>query len=199
MKIFSSSLFASGAGFTLVEMLLVITIIGLFSSILFVNSNSARERAKAAEAISTARTLKSATILYYDDMEFPPPDVERGWDPGFVYRFPNNPDTGKVKIKCSHCPSNWQDIVEANWNGPYIATWPRFTPWKGKYHYNYWDKITTRSGCKILPGIYIGVEGDYQNKNTIPEQAEEVMINNGNDNDGCLNGEAQMILFPIKE
>lgn len=191
----------SKKGFTLVEMLLVVTIIGLFASILFTNSNRARERAKVVEAISTARVLKSAIILYYDDMEFSPPDVNRGWDPGFVYPFPNNPDTGKIKkeVECDHCPANWQDIVEANWKGPYIGTWPRFTPWRGKYDYNYWDSLTGRHGCQVLPGIYVGVQGDYQNKNTIPEEAEQIMINQGNDNDGCLNGEAQMILFPIRE
>lgn len=195
MRIFSKK----GAGFSLVELLLVITIIGLLASIVLINLNNAREHAKVAEATATARTVQNAVTLYHNDMGFFPPEVRKGWEPGLTQPFPNDPETGKVKkgVECAHCPPNWQDIIEAKWDGPYIGKWPQPTPWGGFYDYNYWDELTGRSGCQVLPGIYIGVERDKGNKNPISSYAEQIMINKGYDDDGCLNGEAQLMLFPL--
>lgn len=186
-------------GFTLVELLVVIAIIGLLSTIVYLNLNDARENAKVAESVVDARALKMATLLYYHDMEFYPPDVNRGWDPGFTKKFPYNPDTGKtdMSVECDHCPPNWKGLINQKWNGPYIGVWPRFTAWEGKYDYNYWGAPTTRYGCYIPAGIYIGVQRDYDDENPITPYAEQIMVNKGYDYDGCVNGEAQMILYPL--
>lgn len=185
-------------GFTLIELLVVISIIGLLSAIILVSIRDAKEKSKAAQAGANARNLRMATEFYYGDVGFYPPDVNRGWDPGFMQPLPFNPDTGSSTIPaCDHCPLNWTIIVQEKWNGPYLRSWPSFTPWNGKYDYNYWDVETDRYGCIISAGIYIGVQGDYSNNNTIPAYAEQIMLNQGYDSDGCLNGESQMLLIPL--
>ena len=185
-------------GFTLIEVLVVIAIIGLLSSIVLVSIRDAKEKSKVAQAGAIARNMRMATEFYYDDIGFYPPDVNRGWDPGFMQPLPYNPDTGDSSVpSCDHCPPGWTTIAQNKWRGPYLRSWPSFTPWSGKYDYNYWSSITTRYGCIVPAGIYIGVQGDYDNNNTIPSYAEQIMLNQGYDSDGCLNGESQMILIPL--
>jgi hypothetical protein len=72
--------------------------------------------------------------------------------------------------------------------------WPTFTPWNGKYDYNHWTLPTVRYGCTIPPGIYIGIQRDYADVNPIPASSEQRMLNTKFDDDGCLNGEAQVLL-----
>jgi prepilin-type N-terminal cleavage/methylation domain-containing protein len=53
-------------GFTLVELLVVISIIGLLASIVLVSVNSARSKARDSRRISDIRQLMIALELYYD-------------------------------------------------------------------------------------------------------------------------------------
>jgi prepilin-type N-terminal cleavage/methylation domain-containing protein len=186
-------------GFTLIELLVVIAIIGLLASVIMVSMNNAKERGRVAGAGSTAKNMATAVELYYSDMGFYPPDVSRGWDPGLAQSLPYNPDTGQTIIPvCDHCPADWTTIVTQNWNGPYISVWPQFTPWDGKYDYNHWPLGAVRYGCTVPPGIYIGVQGDYTGNNTIPNYAEQLMIDQGFDADQCINNESQIILQSLQ-
>ncbi len=59
-------------GFTLIELLIVIAIIGILSSLLFVNFSGARERARDAKRKTDLQQIKSALQLYYNDFgKFP--------------------------------------------------------------------------------------------------------------------------------
>lgn len=192
-------------GFTLVELLVAVAIIALLASIVIIFLNSARSKGQVAVTAQTQRQLERALALYYSDMGFYPPDVGRGADPGFSKPLPYNPDTG---INCNtnpgdcpvcpepQCPANWIAKVQANWHGPYISAWSG-TFWGGKYDYNYWPLGANRYGCLVPPGIYMGAQGDYTNANTIPQEAEQQLLDKKLDSDGCLNGEAQMLLSPL--
>lgn len=66
------------AGFTLVELLVVISIIGLLSSIVLTSVNSARAKARDARRITDLKQLQTAIELYYDaNNQYPQPAT--GW------------------------------------------------------------------------------------------------------------------------
>src|SRR5258708_37539008 len=54
-------------GFTLIELLIVIAIIGILSSLLFVNFSGARERARDSKRKTDLTEIKNALQLYYND------------------------------------------------------------------------------------------------------------------------------------
>ncbi len=187
-------------GFTLLELLVTVAIVGMITSILVSELGGVFSQTDATASGATKRQLTKAAELYWVDMGFWPPDVGRGWDPGFERPLPWNPDvengshSGSPGINCYECPANWQDIVLNQWDGPYYL-WPDRTLWGGRYDYNIWPNGATRYGCPVAAGIYAGAQGDYSNNNNIPAESEQILLDKGIDNDGCLNGESQLVLF----
>ena len=191
-------------GFTLVELLIVVAIISILGAIILLAVRSSRQSSAVSMAGYTQGQVALAVSLYASRMGFYPPDVNRGWDPGLARSLPWNADTeagspppspyDSPGINDDHLPANWQDTVQAKWDGPYLPVWPRFTPWNGKYDYNYWGSGTTRYGCNIPSGVYLGVQGNYVNNNTIPASSEVEMTARGFDADNCINGESQLTL-----
>lgn len=192
--------------FTLFELLIVLGIISILSAItvLFI-SPTILNKVRVSAAANDQRRLQTAVVFYRTEVGFYPRDVTRGWDPGFTRPFPWNPDTGydctsnpitcpAYAEACPTCPSDWINQINQRWQGSYIVTWLQFTPWNGKYDYNNWPSGADRYGCSVPPGIYVGIQGDYNNQNTIPASAEQLMLDRGLDSDGCLNGESQMLL-----
>lgn len=67
-------------GFTLIELLVVIAVIGILSSLIVVNFNAARERARDVERKSDLDQMKKALRLYYNDNnEYPDPTIFPNW------------------------------------------------------------------------------------------------------------------------
>jgi general secretion pathway protein G len=54
-------------GFTLVELLLVITLISILSGMMLLSTGSATDLAEVVKVINDLRNLKSAALLYYGD------------------------------------------------------------------------------------------------------------------------------------
>jgi len=195
-------------GFTLIEMMVVVALIGILATALLLNYVKSLEDSRISASEADAQSLKTATEMYDKFIGFYPPDFSRGWDPGLARALPYNPDTGESynplsdphpEQTCPQCPQNWAGIIQSRWDGPYIDRWPQSTPWKGKYDYNYWPDGASRYGCTVPGGIYIGVQGDYNNNNVLPRSAEQKMIDQGQDADRCLNGEAQILLISLPE
>lgn len=64
-------------GFTLVEMLVVILIVGILVGAMMLLLGSANHAAEAAKVISDLRSLKSAAMLYYlDNPDAPEPQID---------------------------------------------------------------------------------------------------------------------------
>lgn len=55
------------AGFSLIELLVVISIIGVLTAVLMMNLVGARERARDSQKIQDLNNLKSALRMYYND------------------------------------------------------------------------------------------------------------------------------------
>ncbi len=56
-------------GFTLIEMLVVVALIGILTTLVTANLNSARERARDTQRKSDLRNLETALRLYYQDYQ----------------------------------------------------------------------------------------------------------------------------------
>jgi general secretion pathway protein G len=61
--------FNKQAGFTLLEMLIVVVIMGILATVLLTNMSSARQRARDAARKSDMRMIKTALRLYYNDYQ----------------------------------------------------------------------------------------------------------------------------------
>jgi len=183
------------AGFTLIQLLVVISIIGLLAAAGLTVFRSSIRKSKIAQAVSNANDLKTATDLYLTATGYYPPDLGRGWDPGYMQLIPTNPETGATNQAALDAAVSANGQLQ--WDGPYLTEWPETTPWGGKYDYNYWPIGGSRYGCTVPPGVYMGIQGDYDNNNIVPPEEEQQMLDMGLDQDGCVNGEVQMKILSL--
>lgn len=69
-------IFGKKKGFTLVEILVVVVIIGALSGILMVSAVTAMDKAEATKIVSDLKNIQSATILYFaDNSAWPSDDI----------------------------------------------------------------------------------------------------------------------------
>lgn len=71
----------SRGGFTLVELLIVIVVIGILAGMMLLATGSALDNANATKIINDVRSLKGAALLFYiDNNEWPEPGAHDGDD-----------------------------------------------------------------------------------------------------------------------
>lgn len=75
-KYFSAKI---STGFTLIEMLVVISIIGILATLVAANLNSARSRARDAQRKSDLKNIETALRLYYNDNSRYPDPSQLPW------------------------------------------------------------------------------------------------------------------------
>ncbi|MDO8748864.1 MAG: prepilin-type N-terminal cleavage/methylation domain-containing protein [Candidatus Omnitrophota bacterium] len=98
----------SKKGFTLVELMVVIAIIGVLSSVLAPQLFKQINKGRIAAAVSFHNALKTAANSYYSDTE----------------QWPADGATGQgclTAMTQGSCPTGW--------SGPYVDRWPGAGPW----------------------------------------------------------------------
>jgi general secretion pathway protein G len=112
----------SARGFTLIELMVVIAIIGLLATIVVQNLKSATDRARRVKAQADIAQMKSALDRYYLDAGSYP-TTDQGLQA--LVSAPGGNSNSNVN-------SNGED--PSNWAGPYIEKVPP-DPWNHSYFY----------------------------------------------------------------
>jgi type II secretion system protein G len=162
-------------GFTLIELLVVIAIIGILSSVVLVSLNSARERAKVANAVAQLRELRNVVAAYYIDTGQYPADC------GLTCTQSTDPYLNALGV--------------AGWSGPYFSAgvWNLSHPWGG--HFSIASGDVTGDG---IPDLYFFLDEDApgtdanNNQGVIPTaslQRIDQIIDDGNLSTGRARGD----------
>lgn len=93
IKAVKSQLFNRRAGFTLIEMLVVVAVVGLLSSAVLVGLEDARERARDARRIADLRSVQNGLEVFYSNNRFYPRDAYDEVEES----LPNDPQGGEYK------------------------------------------------------------------------------------------------------
>ncbi len=83
--------FAKRRGFTLIELMVVIAIIGILAAIITVSLGSARAKGRDAKRISDIRTIQLALEEYYNDNGTYPISIYSGALANYLPVIPNDP------------------------------------------------------------------------------------------------------------
>ena len=114
-------------GFTLLELMLVVAVLGIIAAILIFNLQGLSEEAKESVAKSDLRNLKSALILYENHFNALPPEDE--WEealkrdnPRIIDRVPPDPfsptgDKYVYKLNTDSPPSRTYVVLSVGKNG----------------------------------------------------------------------------------
>lgn len=114
------------SAFTLVELLVVIAIIGLLATLLIVNINAARGRARDATRKSDLRNIQTALRFYYNDFG----------------EYPNNSGTSIAGCGTGSTVCAWGEEAFETGEQPYMNLLPADPSPDRQYQYNRDDTAT---------------------------------------------------------
>lgn len=105
-------------GFTLIELMVVVAIIGVMAAMLVPQLNKAIERSKISRTSSELTTIRNAMNAYSADVGSYPPWVG-------VFKGAWGTDVGLSEL------GNVVGSHRSTWHGPYLQDWPQKTAWGG--------------------------------------------------------------------
>jgi len=106
----------SRSGFTLVELVLVVTIIAILAGAVVLQASNSAKHARRVRALQDIKTLESAVDIYAIHNGVPPTTEQ-----GLVALY-EKPTSAPVPM---------------NWNGPYVKSKITKDPWNNDYVYRY--------------------------------------------------------------
>lgn len=157
-------------GFTLIEILIVVAVIGILATIITINIVGAQEKAKVSKAVTQVDTVKKAVKMYYADTF--------DW-PSTCRNIANSSFT-----QCDNATNAKDPFLVANgvarWNGPYIngGIYNMAHPWGGDV--GYWKDTTY---LKIVLDEDAPGQDTLDNSGPIPDSALlkiDQLIDDGN-------------------
>lgn len=131
----------NNSGFTLVELLVAISIIGFLASAAIYALNSARKEARDAQRLSDVKTIQKALEMYYDDNKAYPPVI--------AYTYPDDSD----------CGVNWckTAVSLGGYLSPYLKTMPNDPLGNGQANYKYHYKSSSGNSYQTY-GLMVRLE-----------------------------------------
>jgi prepilin-type N-terminal cleavage/methylation domain-containing protein len=130
-------------GFTLLELLVVVAMIGTLSTVVLASMGSAREKGKIATAQSQMAEFEKAIDIQYLDTGFYP-----GGYTGLYCDTGGSP--ARISLEDSSSGLLVTQGLSASWNGPYIPAIPK-DPWGNDYFFSYsYLCYQYMSGCEQI-------------------------------------------------
>ncbi|HOW42582.1 MAG TPA: prepilin-type N-terminal cleavage/methylation domain-containing protein [Candidatus Omnitrophota bacterium] len=168
-------------GFTLVELIVVIAIIAILAAVIAPNAFRAIEKAKCAQAVKDAKTIRTAAAEYYADTG--------QWPPVYRLTTPINPFLTNPPV--------------TGWAGPYLDKWKPH-PWSGHIG---WDATLDldangkADGCVVYDDDQPGTSAS-NNAGRIPRKSMEnidLVLDDGNLSRGMVQGDGLGLLSAAGE
>ncbi|MBI4025760.1 MAG: type II secretion system protein [Verrucomicrobia bacterium] len=135
---------ARPSGFTLLELLVVITILALLAGLLIPSLSRARDRSKVAKCASNLRQIYQAFTMYMQDTDevifWKGPDVSLDGMDWYVYggRETNNPFTGQENLFNEIIPRPLNSYVQNKIEIFHCPADDKPLPWAGGYSHFAW-------------------------------------------------------------
>ncbi|MEL7061753.1 MAG: type II secretion system protein [Acidobacteriota bacterium] len=100
---------SAGRGFTLLELIIVIAMVGILAAVAIPNLIQAPTRAKEAVLKTNLRTLREVIDQHYGDQGFYPPALETLVDEGYLRNVPMDPMTGEAEWALVYDSDSYDD------------------------------------------------------------------------------------------
>jgi prepilin-type N-terminal cleavage/methylation domain-containing protein len=159
--------------FTLVELLVTISIISLLIAVLLPTLSGARRAARSAACLSNVRQLTLATHTYAMDFSGVPPMARWNGRHWMMYLEPYYASTDV--LLCPEAATRPAELGDGAGVGEFMA-WERWDPvsfvprrvWRGSYGYNGWMSRDGVRDPENYPGFYFGAMDGHPLMSTIP-------------------------------
>ena len=127
-------------GFTLVELIVVISIIGILTSVVLPRLSGAREKARVALAQVELSQISTAFNIHHDDTGVYPNSAD-----SFCRTDPGSSNETDLSVAAGSLVSNGLSL--SGWNGPYVSQ--AVDPWGNPYYLDEdYQCLATTVGCK---------------------------------------------------